>query len=133
MYSSTRSIGQRMPPGAQKGAHYSAPMHHGTPRRRRLACVPRLPLLALAAAVLLALVRPTPVAHAAEHPEADAREAEQQLQAVKAEIERVTREGSAERVERDRLTRELRAAELSVGKLREALAEVRRESSASAH
>jgi len=116
-----------MPPGAQKGAHYSAPMHYGTPRRRRLACVPRLPLLALAAAVLLALARPIPVAHAAEHPEADAREAEQQLQAVKAEIERVTREVSAEQVERDRLTRDLRAAELSVGKARDNLSNLRRE------
>ena len=67
------------------------------------------------------------MAHAAEHPEADARKAEEQLQAVKAEIERVTREVSAEQVERDRLTRELRTAELSVGRARDSLSDVRRE------
>jgi len=57
--------------------------------------------------------------------ESDARKAEEQLQAVKSEIERVTREVSAEQVERDRLTRELRGAELQVGRARDALAEVR--------
>jgi murein hydrolase activator len=105
-------------------------MHFGTPGRRRLASVLRL--LALAAAVLLALERPTPVAQAAEHPEADARKAEEQLQAVKAEIERVTREVSAEQVERDRLTHELRSAELSVGKARDSLSDLRRERTAGA-
>ncbi|MGH8277319.1 MAG: murein hydrolase activator EnvC family protein, partial [Steroidobacteraceae bacterium] len=43
------------------------------------------------------------------------------------EIERVTRQVSAEQVERDRLTRDLRSAELSVGRARETLAEVRRQ------
>ena len=101
-------------------------MRFGMPGRRRLVCVTRLPLLALAAALLLALARPTPVAHAAGHPESDARKAEEQLQAVKAEIERVTREVRAEQVERDRLTRELRTAELSVGKARDNLSDLRR-------
>jgi septal ring factor EnvC (AmiA/AmiB activator) len=63
----------------------------------------------------------------APHPEADARKAEAELQAVKSEIERITRQVSAEQVERDRLTNELRTSELSVGKLRDALSEVRRE------
>jgi len=63
----------------------------------------------------------------AGHPETDARKAEAELQAVKSEIERITREVSAEQVERDRLTQELRTSELSVGKLREALSAVRRE------
>ena len=61
------------------------------------------------------------------HPETDARKAEAELQAVKAEIERITRQVSAEQVERDRLTHELRTSELSVGKLRDSLSEVRRE------
>ena len=56
-----------------------------------------------------------------------ARKAESELQAVKSEIERVTREVSDAQVERDRLTRDLRSAELSVGKAREALSEVRRQ------
>jgi len=46
---------------------------------------------------------------------------------VKTEIERVTREVSAEQVERDRLTRELKNAELSVGRARDQLADVRRQ------
>ncbi|HUI61278.1 MAG TPA: peptidoglycan DD-metalloendopeptidase family protein [Steroidobacteraceae bacterium] len=59
-------------------------------------------------------------------PESDARKAEAELQAVKSEIDRVTRQVSSEQVERDRLTRELRSAELSVGKAREGLDGVRR-------
>jgi septal ring factor EnvC (AmiA/AmiB activator) len=69
---------------------------------------------------------PLPAAPAA-HPETDARKAEAELQAVKSEIERITRQVSAEQVERDRLTHELRTSELSVGKLRDSLGEVRRE------
>src|SRR5207302_1577329 len=42
-------------------------------------------------------------------------------------VERITREVSAEQVERDQLTTELKGAELSVGKVRAAFAEVRRE------
>ncbi|MGO9802979.1 MAG: murein hydrolase activator EnvC family protein [Steroidobacteraceae bacterium] len=60
-------------------------------------------------------------------PETDARRTEAQLEAIKAEIERVTRQVSESQVERDRLTRDLRSAELSVGHAREALAEVRRQ------
>jgi septal ring factor EnvC (AmiA/AmiB activator) len=59
--------------------------------------------------------------------EADARKTEAQLQAVKSEIERVTREVSATQVERDRLTRDLRSAEASVGKARQSLSELRRQ------
>jgi len=81
-------------------------------------------------AALLALtpgVLPSFATAPATHTESDARKAEEQLQAVKAEIERVTREVSAEQVERDRMTRELRGAELSVAQARDALAEVRHE------
>jgi murein hydrolase activator len=119
-------MGREGLPVAKKGAHYNAPMHVGMPRRPRPGLASRrLPLL-LAVAVLLTLRGP-PLAGAAAHGEADARKAEEQLQAVKAEIERVTREVSAEQVERDRLTRELRSAELSLGEARANLLELRRQ------
>ena len=105
-------------PGAKKGAHYSAPMPFGTSGARRVVAG-ALALMVLGSAPLLA----APVAH----PETDARKAEAELQAVKSEIERITRQVSAEQVERDRLTNELRTSELSVGKLRDSLSEVRRE------
>jgi septal ring factor EnvC (AmiA/AmiB activator) len=63
----------------------------------------------------------------ATRPEADAQKTEAELQAVKSEIERITREVSAQQVERDRLTQELRSAEISVGKAREGLDDLRRE------
>jgi len=102
-------------PGSRgaKGAHYSAPPPAGT----------RIGGLTLAAA-LLALAGPSP---GAPRPETEAKKAEQQLEAVKAQIERITREVSAEQVERNRLTRELRSAELSVGEARAQLLEVRRQ------
>jgi len=105
-------------PGAKKGAHYSAPMPFGTSVALRVAAG-ALALMVLGSA-------PLPAAPAA-HPETDARKAEAELQAVKSEIERITRQVSAEQVERDRLTQELRTSELSVGKLRDSLSEVRRE------
>ncbi len=95
----------------QKGAHYSVPLCCGTA------------FAALLAGAALWLAAPGVAATA--RPENDARKAEEQLQAVKAEIERVTREVSAEQVERDRLTRELRGAELQVARARDALADVR--------
>jgi septal ring factor EnvC (AmiA/AmiB activator) len=66
-------------------------------------------------------------AHAANRAENDAKKTENQLQAVKSEIDRITRQVSSEQVERDRLTRELRTAEISVGKAREGLDGVRHE------
>jgi len=66
--------------------------------------------------------RPT---DAANRTESDAKKTESQLQAVKSEIDRITRQVSDEQVERDRLTRELRGAEISVGKARESLDTVR--------
>jgi septal ring factor EnvC (AmiA/AmiB activator) len=59
--------------------------------------------------------------------ETDAQKAESKLQAVKSEIDRITRQVSGEQVEHDRLTRELRSAEISVGKARETLGDVRHE------
>jgi septal ring factor EnvC (AmiA/AmiB activator) len=93
-------------------------MPFGTSRARRVA----------AGALALMVLGNAPLPGApAPHPEADARKAEAELQAVKSEIERITRQVSAEQVERDRLTNELRTSELSAGKLRDALSEVRRE------
>jgi murein hydrolase activator len=107
-------------PGPKKAAHYSVPVPRGTPG-------PPGARLRAFALVLLLSVSPCPGAPAGARPEADAKKTEAELQAVKAEIERITREVSAEQVERDRLATELKSAELSVGKVRAALAEVRRE------
>jgi septal ring factor EnvC (AmiA/AmiB activator) len=97
-------------PGAKKGTHYSD-----------------LPCALLFAAVLACAAAPAAPAPPPAHQEADAKKTEADLKAVKSEIDRITREVSAEQVERDRLTRELRGAELSVGQARGSLADVRRE------
>ena len=99
-------------PGAKKGRHYS-----GLIRALLFAAV-----LACATAPAAA---PAPPAGARQ--EADAKKAEADLKAVRSEIERITREVSTEQVERDRLTSELRSAELSVGQARGSLADVRHE------
>ena len=125
---------------AQKGAHYSVPTPRGIPQqgRKRLAgwlgslcsgvcLILRAQALAVTALALAAGCLAPLAAAPAPRAESDARKAEEQLQAVKAEIERVTREVSTEQVERDRLTRELRGAELSVAQARDALADVRHE------
>jgi len=106
--------------GAQKGAHYSA-----RPRPPRGGGAQGLWGLLLAGAAVAAAV--AVAATGPSKPEADAKKAEAQLEAVKAEIERVTREVSEAQVERDRLARDLRSAELSVGQARQALGEVRRQ------
>src|SRR3984893_18128428 len=111
-------MGKAGMPGAKKGAHYSAPAPFGPARADRVAAA-ALALMVLGSASLPGAPAP--------HSETDARKAEAELQAVKSEIERITRQVSAEQVERDRLTNELRTSELSVGKLRDALSEVRRE------
>jgi septal ring factor EnvC (AmiA/AmiB activator) len=84
------------------------------------------PLQPAALALLLAAASAVAAAPPASR-ESDASRTEAQLQAVKSEIERITREVSLEQLEHDRLSLELKSAELSSGKLREALAEVRRE------
>jgi len=78
-------------------------------------------------AILLAIVLAATPVFGASRAESDARKAESELQAVKSEIDRITKEVSGEQVERDRLTRELRSAEISVGKARENLESVRHE------
>ncbi|HUL46282.1 MAG TPA: peptidoglycan DD-metalloendopeptidase family protein [Steroidobacteraceae bacterium] len=98
-------MGLRHGSGAKKAAHYSVTW-----------------LTAGLAAGLALAAAPKP-----EKPEADAKKAEAELQAVKSEIERVTRQVSESQVERDRLTRDLKSAELSVGHAREALGDLRRQ------
>jgi murein hydrolase activator len=108
-------MGEQVLPGAKKGAHYSAPLPFGTSRS------------ALALLAGLGLLWSGSAPPAAPRAEGDTQKAEARLEAVKAEIERITREVSAEQVQRDRLTGELRAAEMSVSDVRGALLEVRRE------
>src|SRR5882724_197720 len=119
MYSRRRSMGA----GHKKGAHYSAPI-----RGVRVQMAFRLSRLLLGTGFLGLLVLcggPGPAVRAAQS-EADARKTEAELQAVKSEIERVTRQVTEEQVERDKLSRELRSAEVSVGKAQEGLDGVRR-------
>ncbi len=119
-------------PGAKNGAHYSARLPFGTPAARPPGCALRARRVAAAALAWMVLGGAALPAAPAGHPEADARKAEAELQAVKSEIERITRQVSLEQVERDRLTQELRTSELSVGKLRDALSGVRSERAARA-
>lgn len=71
---------------------------------------------------------PAQPAPAATAPSAgDAQKTAAQLEAVKSEIERVARQVSNDQVEKSRLGKELRSAELSVGKAREGLEAVRRQ------
>jgi len=109
--------------GLKKGAHYSAPMGL---LLIRMALHKHQPFFAPATLTLLVLSGGWNLALPAAQSEADARKTEAELQAVKSEIERVTRQVSEEQVERDKLSRELRSAEVSVGRAREGLDEVRR-------
>jgi septal ring factor EnvC (AmiA/AmiB activator) len=78
-------------------------------------------------AVLLVLL-PTPPALS----EGDPRKTEAELKAVQAEIERVRRQVSRDQVERDRLARELREAEVAAGGVRESLDGLKRRRAAHA-
>jgi murein hydrolase activator len=60
-------------------------------------------------------------------PSGDTQKTEAQLEAVKSEIERVAAQVSNDEVQKTRLAKELRGAELSVGKAREGLESVRRQ------
>jgi murein hydrolase activator len=100
--------------GAKKGAHYSAPAVFSAVAAA---------VGALGLCLASGLLRAAPPAR----PETDTKKTEAQLAAVKAEIERITREVAASQVQRDRLTRDLKSAELSVGEARDAWLEVRRQ------
>ena len=99
--------------GHKKGAHYSAPLSTG-PLPRGLVLL--LMGVSGASAVL-----------AGSKNESQAQKAESELQSVKSEIDRITHQVSEEQVEHDRLTKELRSAEVSVGRARESLDTVRHE------
>jgi septal ring factor EnvC (AmiA/AmiB activator) len=60
-------------------------------------------------------------------PPADKKKAEAELQAIKAQIGRIASQVNRDQLERDRLARELRAAEMSVGSAREGLERVKSE------
>jgi septal ring factor EnvC (AmiA/AmiB activator) len=68
----------------------------------------------------------------ADVPKADARQARAQLEAVRDQIARITRQVSRGQAERDRLTRQLRVTEESVGKAQDALAGLRQQRQAGA-
>src|ERR1700722_19666317 len=139
-----RSMGEQSGAGGgqKKGAHYSAPgslsdlesPSRGRPESgafrvrqapQRIGPLPRiLGAICVAAAVTgslpLALGAPTKT-------ESQAQKAESELQSVKSEIDRITRQVSEEQAEHDRLSQELRSAEVSVGKARETLETIRHE------
>src|SRR6185437_8806226 len=111
-------------PGRKKGAHYSAHMR-------------QLGILGLVTPFLLYAVAATPAGAASRHTvrqtsHADAGQARAQLAAVRDQIARIARQVSHGQAERDRLTRELRATEKSVGKAQSALDDLRQQRQAGA-
>lgn len=109
--------------GHKKGAHYNAPMVMVLRQMRFRG--PSALRSGLAALLVVLCGAPGPAAPAGR-PDSDAQKTEAELQAVKSEIERVSRQVGEEQVEKDRLAKELRTAELSVGKARENLDGIRR-------
>jgi septal ring factor EnvC (AmiA/AmiB activator) len=95
-----------------------------------------LRILGLIAAVLLCGLTVVPAQaaarHGAHHSKGDASQARVQLEAVRSEIALITRQVSRGQAERDRLTRQLRATEESVGKAQAALDGLRQQRAASA-
>jgi septal ring factor EnvC (AmiA/AmiB activator) len=87
----------------------------------RAAWPPRA-LLSLLAAAALPFAAPP-----AWPQQQDARQTEAELKEIRKEIERVRRQVSRDQVERNKLTRQLREAEMSAGAVRESLERVRRE------
>jgi murein hydrolase activator len=114
----------------KKGAHYSAHMR----RLRIIDLIVPIPATVLLGALLLA----APAAdgtgrHAARTGgNADASQAKAQLQALRGQIARIARQVSRGQAERDRLTRQLRATEESVGKAQAALDGLRQQREAGA-
>lgn len=88
-------------------------------------------ILALIAPVLLCALAAPPAdagRHTVrEHPHTDAGQARAQLQALRDQIARITRQVSRGQAERDRLTRQLRDTEQSVGKAQAALEDLRQQ------
>jgi len=107
--------------GLKKGAHYSAHMR----RFRIIGLIVPFLLTALLAA-------PAGGAGRLAGGQADARQARAQLQALRDQIARIARQVSRGQAERDRLTRQLRATEESVGKAQATLDDLRQQRAASA-
>jgi septal ring factor EnvC (AmiA/AmiB activator) len=110
--------------GLKKGAHYSAHMR-------------RLRIIGLIAPCLLAGLLAAPVEAAGRHAaqngaHADASQARAQLQSLRDQIARIARQVNRGKAERDRLTRQLRATEESVGKAQAALDGLRQQRQAGA-
>ena len=92
-----------------------------------------LRILGLAAPILLHLLAAAPADAAASHVSSrEASHAKEQLEAVRHQIARISRQVSRGQVERHRLTRQLRATEESEGKARAALDGLRQQRVASA-
>ena len=85
----------------------------------------RLCILGLIAPILLPML-------AAAHSRGDARQTRAQLEAVRHQIARITRQVSRGQAERDRLSRELRATEKSFGQAQTALDDLRQQREAGA-
>jgi septal ring factor EnvC (AmiA/AmiB activator) len=101
----------------------SSRLIHAVPPRPRLGA-PRLPLRrAWIFCALTALL----YGSVSAAPQPDRKKAEADLQAIKAQIERIAGQVNRDQLERDRLARELRAAEMSVGSAREGLERVKSE------
>ncbi|HXS20872.1 MAG TPA: peptidoglycan DD-metalloendopeptidase family protein [Steroidobacteraceae bacterium] len=97
----------------------------------------QLGILGLVTPFLLYAVAATPAGAASRHTvrqtsHADAGQARAQLAAVRDQIARIARQVSHGQAERDRLTRELRATEKSVGKAQSALDDLRQQRQAGA-
>lgn len=84
----------------------------------------------LIALILLPVLAAPPAKAAGEH--TDASRTQARLQAVRDQIARIARQVSRGQAERDRLTRQLRATEESVGKAQAALDDLRQQRAASA-
>jgi murein hydrolase activator len=98
-------------------SHSAEPRSRPSAARRRAAS--RAWLACALAALLSGLL--------AAAPQTDRKKAEAELQAIKAQIGRIAKEVNRDQLERDRLARELRAAELSIGNAREGLERVKSE------
>jgi murein hydrolase activator len=109
--------------GRKKGAHYSAHM-----QRVRIPGLPATLLLCALAAAPAVAARHSPPARSA----ADARQARAQLEALRHQIARITRQVSRGQAERDRLTRQLRTTEKSVALAQATLEGLRQQRAASA-
>jgi septal ring factor EnvC (AmiA/AmiB activator) len=84
----------------------------------------KAPALAALSCALLAFAHGAPCAPSAQP---DRQKAEAELQAIKTQINQIATQVNRDQLERDRLTRELRAAEIAVGSARDNLERVKSE------